>query len=266
MLSVSAVRWRGRAPRVALLASCALLSAAGLRSLVTRAAPPSVAVAKSSPTIDVAEFGLAEAFARTYLSGQRSSTGSFGRPDDGLPVDDVRRARVEATWIAGWERRGGGAVVTVAVEAPGRRWYLAVTVARDPAGRLWVAGAPAVVGPPLTASGTDERPEIEVDDAALKTVVGRVMRHYLARDAGDLAADLAAHTALTLPPSHLFVEELFAVTWIETGSRVAATVVARDRDGDRMTLRYELPVLRSGGRWLVRGVHVNPTYMEVGTP
>jgi hypothetical protein len=116
------------------------------------------------------------------------------------------------------------------------------------------------------ARSVASRPQLEVDDHTLRAVVTRVMRHYMARDADDLAADLAPRVAVSVPAEPLKLVDVFAVTWVSAGTRVAATVVVGDRAGDRMTLRYELPVRRLGGRWLVAGVHTDPTDQEVTTP
>jgi hypothetical protein len=90
-----------------------------------------------------------------------------------------------------------------------------------------------------------------------------VVRHYLSGETNDLAADLVAGAAISTPPTALRVVDVFATTWARRPSRVAVVVVARDASGMQLTLRYELAVVRSGGRWLVRSVHVNPMYREV---
>ena len=260
------VRWRGRAPRAVLLGSCVVLSLAGLRAVVApvRSDPPHAV--KTRPSADVAELGFAQSFVRSWLSGAPNAAAAYGGPDDGLPEDRLRSAEISATTVVGWERHSSGSVITVAADAPQHRWFVAVTIRHDRSGRLALAGPPAIVGPPAVAHPVPSRPELEVGDRALRAVVARVMRHYLARDAADLAADLAPRVVVNVPPEPLSLVDVFAVTWVAAGTRVAATVVARDRSGDQLTLRYELPVGRVGGRWLVRGVHTDPTDREVSTP
>jgi hypothetical protein len=260
------VRWRGRAPRVALLASCAVLSLAGLRAIVAPVRSDAPHAVEARPSADVAQLGFAQSFVRSWLSGATNVAGAYGGPDDGLPEDRLRSAEISATTVVGWVRRGSGSVVTVAADAPRRRWFVAVTIRHDPSRRLAVVGPPAIVGPPAVARPVPSRPQLEVSDRALQTVVARVMRHYLGRDPGDLAADLAPHVTVSVPAEPLSLVDVFAVTWVAAGTRVAATVVARDRSGDQLTLRYELPVRRVGGRWLVLGVHTDPTDPEVSTP
>jgi hypothetical protein len=266
-VSLGTVRWRWRAPRVALLVTCALLSLAGLRAVIPPVRSDAAHGIQTRPSADVAELGFAQSFVRSWLSGAPNVAGAYGGPDDGLPEDRLRSAGISAMTVVGWQRRGTGSVVTVAADAPRRRrWFVAVTIRRDLSGRLALAGPPAIVGPPAVARPVPSRPQLEVSDRALRAVVARVMRHYLGRDRGDLAADLAPRVVVSVPAEPLSLVDVFAVTWVAAGTRVAATVVARDRSGDQLTLRYELPVGRVGGRWLVRGVHTDPTDREVSTP
>jgi hypothetical protein len=153
-------------------------------------------------------------------------------------------------------------VVTVAVDDGAAMSYLAVTVGRDRGGRLFVTGAPALVGPPATATGASSDAEVEVDDSVLRDVVGRVVRHYVSGDRADLAADLDAGAKVTLPSDRLQVADVLATTWVTRPARVAVTVTARGAGGLLLTLRYELGVVLHGGRWLVSSVHVNPLYRE----
>jgi hypothetical protein len=264
---LSTVRWRGRAPRAALLVSCAALSVAGLRAVVAPVRGDAPHAVDARPSANVAELGFAQSFVRSWLSGAPNVAAAFGGADDGFPEDHLRSAEISATTVVGWARRGSGSVVTVAADVPRqRRWFVAVTIRRDGSGRLALVGPPAIVGPPAVARPVPSRPQLEVSDRALQAVVVRVMRHYLGRDPGDLAADLAPRVVVNVPTEPLSLVDVFAVTWVAARTRVAATVVARDRSGDQMTLRYELPVRRVSGRWLVRGVHTDPTDREVPTP
>jgi hypothetical protein len=270
VVAVQRLRWQARTPRIMFVATCAVLSCAGIASILGSGARGSVPGTAHPHQVDIAVLGFAEAFARTYLTASSShgeqrdhELAAFMLPDDGLPADSVPPQRVRWTSIAGWQPQGDGARVTVLADTGHRRWYLAVTVARDAGGRLHVAGPPAVVGPPATVTRSPSAPEMEVEDPGLRTVAARVVRHYLAGETTDLAADLAAGAAISTPPTALLVVDVFATTWARRPSRVAVVVVARDVSGMQLTLRYELAVVRSGGRWLVRSVHVNPMYREV---
>jgi len=154
-------------------------------------------------------------------------------------------------------------IVTVAADDGEAITYLAVPIARDGAGRLFVSGAPAVVGPPAMAPHALGEPEVEIDDPRLRATASRVVRNYLGRDRADLAADLGLGAVVSLPARRLRVESIDAVTWVVRGSRVAVALSAHDRDRLQLSLRYELDVVRRAGRWLVQTVEVNPLYREV---
>ncbi|PTL60252.1 conjugal transfer protein [Paraconexibacter algicola] len=258
-------RWLARAPRAGLLATCAVLSAVGLRDLfVTPAAP---APRQSAPAqADPGSQAFAEAFARDYLTwdrdGSESSTtlAAYGvdlippRPPGGLDQ------RVRWTSVAGARRATGGTeVVTVMAQTTRGRVALSVTVRRDVAGARQVVGQPAVVGA-LPRAENPARPGAgrEVTEPQLVAAVERALRNYLARDGSDLRADLSSDAKLVLPDRAQRVLSADPVIWVRLGSRVATTVRTADRDGVQMTLRYELAVTRQAGRWLVRAIHTNP--------
>lgn len=270
-MSMTEVRLRGRTPRLALIAAAASLlvaatartfGAAPVRQTTTR-----VAGASSS----VAATGLAERFAREYMTfipggdaQRRDRLTKLGLADSGAPDDRTGSAasHVEATSIAAATRQGRRVTVTVAV-LDGAAWtYLAVPIARTVAGSLFVAGPPAVVGAPHVAVGQLGAVEQEVQDPELSQVARRVVRHYLAADGTDLAADLAPGAAVSLPQTQLRLASVAAVTWVTAGRRVALVAEVRDSAGLRLTLRYELSVVRRSARWLVRTVDVDPTQQE----
>jgi hypothetical protein len=215
---------------------------------------------------------LAEIFTRTYLtwepgdSEQRDDALARLMPrDDASATDDLGRRRQRVLWSlviadrpAGHRRR----IVTVAAKTTAALVHLAVAVARDDRGFLYVAGAPAVVGPPATATDVSIEPEREIDDRELRTVAGRVVTNYLARERDDLRADLDPRAVVSLPEEPMRVVDVDEVTWVTPNRRVAAAVTAAGPHGLRLALRYELSVTRRTGRWLVRTVHVNPTARE----
>jgi len=148
--------------------------------------------------------------------------------------------------------------VTVVAGVGSSLTYLAVPIERDDKHRVFVAGPPAIVGPPPIARGASSPAELEVDDPALRDVATRVVRHYLARDSQDLAADLDRSAIVTLPTQPLLLADVEAVTWVSRARLVAVAITATDRDGRRLPLRYELALVRRSGRWLVNTVDVNP--------
>jgi hypothetical protein len=219
-----------------------------------------------------AAVGLAERFARAFMTidpqgetRRPQELARLGLADGGLPADRAGRRprRVRATLIAAIARRNGHeTTVTVAID-DGEAWtYLAVPVTRTDAGALYVAGAPAVVGAPATASGQLASPEDAVGDRGLEQMAGRVVRHFLAGDRIDLAADLVPRAVVSLPHTELRVAEVDRVTWAMPARVVAVGVLARGRQGLRLALRYELTVTRRGGRWLTQTVVVNPQQRE----
>jgi hypothetical protein len=152
--------------------------------------------------------------------------------------------------------------VTVLADDGRREWFLAVTVKVDRSGRRSIATAPALVGPPATRPDAVSPAEMEVDDRGLRQVAERVIRHFLAGDHADLAADLARGGTVTTPPVATRLTSVEAITWVARSSRIAVAVTASAPDHLRFSLRYELQVIRLGGRWLVREVQVNPLDRE----
>jgi hypothetical protein len=256
---------------VAAVAACTLLAAIGLKSLVApaheRGAP---AVTRSST--DMSAAGVAEVFARTYLtwdasgSEQRAAVLDRLMPnEDAGSSDDLGRRDQRVLWTAVVAERAGARrrrTITVAAQTTDGLVHLAVTVDRDDRGFLYVAGPPAFVGPPATAGDVSVEPEREVADAELRTVAGRVVSNYLARERDDLRADLDPRAVVTLPEEALRVVAVDAVTWIAPNRRAAVAISVAGPHGLRLALRYELSVVRRAGRWLVRTVHVNPTARE----
>lgn len=259
-VSIGSMRWRARGPRVVFVAACCVLCLLGLRSLGSRAPKTAAPVARS---VTSAPDGFAEAFARAYLTTSPGSRRDAELKAYGYAADDDVGGSVSTRllWtavVADQAGARGRRVVTVLGDDGHRRWYLAVSVAIDRAGRRFVPVAPALVGPPAVASAPTSPAEMEVDDAALKQVVARVVRHYVAGDASDLAPDLDRGAVLTFPPTPVRLIQVVAITWVTRPVRIAAAVTAAGPGGAQLSLRYELQVVRVGGRWLVRSVQVNP--------
>ncbi|HWT94851.1 MAG TPA: conjugal transfer protein [Solirubrobacteraceae bacterium] len=262
--SLVRVRAAARAPRVVAVTALAVLSLSGLKGLIaTPVPPPAPTTLAAESTGSAATF--AESFARAYLTvdpsrAERWSTAvaAFAPTGFGALEQPSRRAmRVRWTAVVDWSRVSPRrVVVTVVADTSVGLLHLAIAVDRSAAGALQVGAAPALVGGPIV--NRDARPTVEreVDDEALRAVAGRVVKNYLARERDDLAADLAPGAVVSLPDLRLRVASLDGVTW--SGRRVAVAVTARGRGGLRLALRYELVVVRRGGRWLVRTVHTNP--------
>src|SRR4051812_1886283 len=269
LVPISMLRWRARAPRVALLACCSVLSLAGLRTILggVHSVPAS---AVQSKVVDGSLDGFAEGFARAYVASSAADTATR---DDDLKAygfaetasAPVGVAGIRVRWsaaVASQARAGGGRIVTVLLDDGRRDWYLAVPVVVDRAGRRLVPSPPALVGAPSVRADAVAPAELELDDAGLRQVVVRVVRHYLAGDRVDLAADLARGAVLTLPPTPTRLVDVASTTWVARPTRVAVAVTAAGPGSVRLDLRYELSVVRVGGRWLVRGIQVNPLDRE----
>src|SRR3954454_3330472 len=73
LVPISMLRWRARAPRVALIACCSVLSLAGLRTILgsTHGVPTSPA---QPQVIDGSLDGFAEGFARAYVASTAADT------------------------------------------------------------------------------------------------------------------------------------------------------------------------------------------------
>jgi len=265
------VRLRARLPRLVLAAGVLVLCALGVRSmLVPTVVPPARPVRAAFSAVGVE--GFAQRFARAYLAPD-DRRGERARQLAALTASSVdlggaaltRSPRqVQWTAVAGTQRTGPRRILVV-VEAPVASGVvdLAVPVAWDGEGRMVVPAAPALVGPPLTATTAAGAVERDVEDAQLRAVCERVVRNYLAADLQDLQADLAPGARVSLPALRLRLRSVAEVTWA-AASRVAVTVDAARPGGGVAALRYELAVSRSGGRWLVKSVVVDPTVGGAG--
>jgi hypothetical protein len=265
------IRVRARAPRAVAVATLLVLCLAGLRSLAEGPSPRAARPAGRSCLPDVRAEGAAQTFVRSWLSwraGEPDPVAQQMVPRDidvsALPPAGVRQ-RVDWTApVADECLRGSARRVTVAAAAGGLpAWHVAVPVSTTRDGAR-ISGAPAIVGPPIASGAGLSRPEIEIDDPPLAAIVARVIRHYLQRDASDLAADLSPGTRVSLPDGPFALAGIDAVTWANPGRVAAAAVTARTARGTRLPLRYELALVRRGGRWLVSGIDTTPHDPEVG--
>jgi hypothetical protein len=269
--------WRIRAARELPRYLVYGLSIAGLAASARFAiAPPRPgAPARALPashTQDLAAEGFAQLFARAYLTWQAGDpeahvralsafVGSGMEPGAGLQPPASGEEQVQWTEIV-QERAGtpGEHVYTVAAQTDSAGLlYLSVSVIRARDNELELAGYPAFVGAPASAPASIAGGPREVDDPALETVVERALRNYLAASGAELAADLAAGAAVSLPAQAMNMESMQRLDWsAEGGQALTAIVVARDARGARYTLAYALDVTRVAGRWEVVAIQMDP--------
>jgi hypothetical protein len=262
-----AARWRGLAPRLVAGALVAVLCLAGIRSMFRPA--PVVPPAPKVVLPDQPAEGFAEAFARAYLSWDSAAPDRHERQVAGFVSSDldagaglqvpntgsqqVQWTTVDADRPAGKRRR----LVTVAAQTSAGLVHLAVLVARTDRGLLYVPDYPAILGPPpATGDGPTDQGD-DVSDGALRIVAERAVRNYLAGQRANLQADLADDAAVALPDAPRRVKSVESTTGAGP-NRVAVEVTAVESSGAQARLRYELPVVRQGGRWLVRAIQSNP--------
>jgi hypothetical protein len=256
-----------------------LLCAVSLAGLVASArfaiAPPQPDLSQLAVRAPAAPDRSAEAyavlFARRYLTWSASEpqasaralepfVGSGMEQGAGLVLPAAGEQRVEwAEVVQAREPKAAEHVYTVAAQTDSSGLlYLTVAVVREANGGLALAGYPAFVGAPAAGPAQPPAHLREVSDAALVTVVGRVLRNYLAASAGELEADLAPGARVSLPSPPLSLISMQHLDWAPGSGAVLASVQARDGRGVQYTLTYELDVERAQGRWEVSAVQVDP--------
>jgi hypothetical protein len=269
------IRLVGELPRALLLG----VSLAGLMASARYAiAPPRpVAPARAraaAPAQDLAAEGFAQLFARRYLTWEADDPEAHQRalapyigagmePGAGLQLPAGGEEQVQWTEVV-QERTAAPAtrVYTVAAQTDTAGLvYLTVGVTRARGGPLELAGYPAFVGAPASgSSATAAAGRLrEVSDPALRTVVERALRNYLADSGAELAADLTGVARVSLPAQALNLEAVQRLDWSpEGGEEVSAIVQAQDGRGARYTLAYELELAQTAGRWEVAAIQMNP--------
>lgn len=268
--SLRSRRWVARAPRIALMVTCAALAAAGLHSaLVAPAAPTSAARLPGTAQDTTAQEAFAEAFARVYLSWDRNAAARLTRLRrySQRLADDLRSelgtsptGEQDVTWTAvlrdepaGRERR-----ITILADTSNGQTALAVTV-RERDGVLAVDGYPAIVGVPPASDGDADEPAREpIDDGELEAMATRALRNFLACRGDALTADLLPGAVAVLPASPMRVASAPELTWAQRGRSVDVVVRVRLASGGELNLAYELGVARQAGRWFVRWIEDQP--------
>jgi hypothetical protein len=263
-------RVRARIPRVVAMIFVALLSATGLRVILS--GPPEAPAARTVVTSsgDQGATSFAEAFTRTYLTWEGNDPEARAQElkpflgggldeDGGVQPTEGESQSVSWTAVLGDRREGTRRLVTVMAQTSEGVTYLNVPVERNRRGFLAITGYPAIVGPPAVDAEQQAPTEDEVEDGALKTVVTRALTNYLAANQRNLLADLTPDAVVSLPSAALKLRQVNQVTWVKPRRRVAVQVTAQDDRGTTWTLRYELDVLHRD-RWYVRSLQVNPTF------
>lgn len=250
-------RLLARLPGVLAALALALLALAGLRVIVLGSGRPAAPPVAKPPAVDLAAHGLATSVARRYLTwdGARPERRERSLADVAGPAlgDDLGlvpplRGSQRVRWaqvVQDQEALAGGRLITVAAmtDAHGLL-HVSLPLRRDVSGRLVLAGYPALIGAPLTASQADPVVRRSVQDSDVRRVAARAVANYLAGDAEDLQADLAPGAKVALPALVLQVTELVEVADLGP-SGVLVTVRARERDGASFTLAYELGITRT---------------------
>jgi hypothetical protein len=259
-------------PRYLLCALSVAGLAASARFAIAPPRPAAIRVAprNSSPPDPGAE-GYAALFARRYLTwnaaepeASRRALEEFAEPgmepEAGLRVSSSGEQRVEwAEVVQEREPVPGEHVYTVAAQtSTAGLVYLTVGVAREPGGSLALAGYPAFVGAPAIGQTQAQARLREVQEPALRTVVERALRNYLAGSESELQADLASGARVSLPRMGLSLQSLQRLDWATGAGAVLAVVQAEDGRGEQYTLAYELDVTRAQGRWEVTAVQMDP--------
>jgi hypothetical protein len=278
--------WRVRLvrelPRVLLLSVALAGLAASARYAIAPPRPSAPARTRpQAPSRDLAAEGFAQLFARRYLTWEANDPEAHQRALAAYLGAGMEPGAGLAPPVTGEERVLWAEVVQERTGAPGERVYtvaaqtdtdglvyLAVSVARVGAsagtgggggGVLELAGYPAFVGAPAAGPGLGEGDLREVTDPALRTVVERALRNYLADSPAELAADLTSAARVSLPAQALSLESVQRLDYSpEGGQALSATVQAQDARGARYTLAYVLDVARVAGRWEIAAIQMDP--------
>lgn len=270
-LSASRLRWRWAYNRLLLSAVIVLAGAFG----VWRAIDPPRAVIERVPasvSLDRPAELYAQQLTRAYLSFDSAQPerrqaaldlfdGGAGMLTRGYePAAAGRRSIAWTAVVQAFKVPQGTRYVIGADTRPDGPIYLAVTIGRAADGGLRVVGPPAIVGAPVSRAAVDNPAGRSADDQDAVRVVTRTLRNFLVGSADDLAADLSSEAVVSLPTRPLTLERVAQVRW-EAGAfqSVLATVAVRSDRGERLQLTYELALEQRQGRWLVAGIHNNPT-------
>jgi hypothetical protein len=248
-------RYAALAPRYLATAALLVFLALGVRAMFFApqpSPPPPPRGAADAPSED-----FALQFARAYLSYDAARPGARARAlapflSEGLDSGAgffaaAGERRVRWAQVASDQRAlAGGRVITVAagVSTQPAPVYLAVTVRHERGAPLALVGYPAFVGAPSIERASAPPPRSEVEDPAVRAVVERVIRNYLAGSAPNLKADLTPEAVVTLPTVAARAQSIDQILWAggpDSGA-VLVTVTATDSRAATYTLAYELGI------------------------
>ncbi len=268
------IRLASQLPRYLLYAVCVAGLAASARFAIDPPRAGGRPPAATPAAVGVlAGRGFASLFARRYLTWNAGEGGQAGGTvlgpltdatgaESGAAVRLPNRGEQHVEWAEVVQERQPSPrehVYTVAAQTDSSGLlYLSVSIVRTGDGALALGGYPAFVGPPAWSPSMTQGASREVEDPALKVVVERVLRNYLAASAYELAADLTSGARVSLPPRPLVLQSIGHVDWAPGGHAVLATVQAEDAHGVLYTLEYELDVSDEQGRWGVSAVQMDP--------
>jgi len=269
------IRLARELPRVLLLGVSFAGLMASARYAIAPPRPPAPARARAAaPVQDLAAEGFAQLFARRYLTWEANDPeahqralapyiGASMEPGAGLQPPAGGEEQVQWTEVV-QERTAAPAellrVYTVAAQTDTVGLvYLTVSVARARGGALELAGYPAFVGAPTSGPPAAAGRLREASDPALRTVVERALRNYLADAGAELAADLTSTARVSLPTQALSLEAVQRLDWSPEGGEAVSTIVqVQDGRGARYTLAYELDVAQTAGRWEIAAIQMDP--------
>jgi Conjugative transposon protein TcpC len=266
------IRLARELPRLLLYAAAAagLIASARFALAPPRPTAPFPTAASAKPA-DLQAEGYATLFARAYLSWQQSEPEARRRALEGFsgpglslevgtqaPSQGSEQVIFEQV-VQEREPRPNLHIYTIAAQTqPEGLLYITVPVLHAPGGALSLAGYPAFVGAPRSApAAPDAQAGAEVQEAALRTVLTRALRNYLAPAPSDLAADLAPGASVSPPSQGLRLEAVQSLTWAEEDSHAVLTQVAvAGPGGARYTLAYEVEVQEQDGRWEIAAIQM----------
>lgn len=266
------IRLTRELPRLLLLGASVAGLLASARFAIAPPRPTTPARGRpAAPAQDLAAEGFAQLFARSYLTWEADDpeahqralapfVGASLEPGAGLQPPPAGEEQVQWTEVV-QERpvAAGEHVYTVAAQTDTSGLvYLTVSVARTRGGALRLAGYPALVGAPASSPASAPGKLREVAEPALRIVVERALRNYLADADAELAADLTSGARVSLPVQALGLEAVQRLDWSPDGSSVLALVRAQDGRGVRYTLAYELDLALTAGRWEVAAIQMDP--------
>lgn len=258
-------RYLLQALAVAGLLASARFAIAPPRPVVQRVSAPSASLP------DLGAEGFASLFAKRYLTWDSRDleahslalapfAGSWMEAGGGLQPPAGGEQKVQWTEVVQARATAPGEhVYTVAAQTDSAGLlYLSVSVVRGTDGKLALAGYPAFVGAPASTQAESPGRLREVEEPALRTVLTRALRNYLARAESELAADLTASAHVSLPGLTLALQSVHSLDWSPDGRSVLAVVQAQDERGAQYTLGYELDVVSNAGRWEISAIQMDP--------